>query len=494
MWISRQRILRNIFFQTHRNDNFHDEYESWNYFDTFVSDHIQEILKKWEQIDDEIWGKIICMERNRRIAKAYARVPVLTVSGSDDGFDGFKIGLNGFDRAPSRDPLVKRVRDHIGEGVRIKMDEFGNIIIKRLSHCDVFIRGYDREANSISKGILDLDGELTLEKSVKLFDMKKFQSGLNKELRSAYPDRRRLENQCINVIAFVKDATDVLDLPVWIMVVNIVALDMLKSKLPQVCYRNENVPKFVNVFTKPEQDEDPYSVPSLPTSKRPQITSGKQSNHRVNANNNTALITSAVNNNNNVNVNNVNNNNNSKTSDAKPPELPPRDFAKIKKTKEKKIPSMFKSLVRGESRKQTAATPAPKKEVDYEDPYYCGMQARVSHFAVPRERKPAAGLTSLQDMRKSHSSGYLNSLFNPSSNFNPYRGGSSYYSYYDSTFESDPYMSSGDGYDTYAPLYGRTPNLFSAHHHHQQPQQRRHQPQRAYLCEVQGERYATEWD
>lgn len=62
------------------------------------------------------------------------------------------------------------------------------------------------------------------------------------------------------------------------------------------------------------------------------------------------------------------------------------------------------------------------------------MQARVSHFAVPRERKPAAGLTSLQDMRKSHSSGYLNSLFNPSSNFNPYRGGSSYYSYYDSTF------------------------------------------------------------
>lgn len=119
------------------------------------------------------------------------------------------------------------------QGVRIKMDEFGNIIIKRLSHCDVFIRGYDREANSISKGILDLDGELTLEKSVKLFDMKKFQSGLNKELRSAYPDRRRLENQCINVIAFVKDATDVLDLPVWIMVINIVALDMLKSKLPQ---------------------------------------------------------------------------------------------------------------------------------------------------------------------------------------------------------------------------------------------------------------------
>ena len=121
----------------------------------------------------------------------------------------------------------------IQQGVRIKMDEFGNIIIKRMSHCDVFIRGYDRESNSISKEILDFSGELEFEKSVKLFDMKKFQSGLNKELRSDYPDRRRLENQCVNVIAFVKDATDVLDLPVWIMVINIVALDMLKSKFPQ---------------------------------------------------------------------------------------------------------------------------------------------------------------------------------------------------------------------------------------------------------------------
>ena len=32
------------------------------------------------------------MERNRRIAKAYARVPLLTINGADNGFDGFKIG------------------------------------------------------------------------------------------------------------------------------------------------------------------------------------------------------------------------------------------------------------------------------------------------------------------------------------------------------------------------------------------------------------------
>lgn len=115
------------------------------------------------------------------------------------------------------------------------MDDMGNIIIKRMSHCDVFIRGYDREANSISKDILDLSGQLEFEKSVKLFDMKKFQNSISKELRSSYPDRRRLENQCINVIAFVKDANDVMNLPVWCMVINIVALDMLKSKMPSKC-------------------------------------------------------------------------------------------------------------------------------------------------------------------------------------------------------------------------------------------------------------------
>lgn len=53
-------------------------------------DHIQEVLDKWTQIDDEIWAKVIVLERNRRVAKAYARAPVLTINGSDDGFDGFR--------------------------------------------------------------------------------------------------------------------------------------------------------------------------------------------------------------------------------------------------------------------------------------------------------------------------------------------------------------------------------------------------------------------
>ena len=38
--------------------------------------------------------------------------------------------------------------------------------------------------------------------------------------------------QCISTIAMVKSEPEVLDCPVWIMLINVVALEMLKAKLP----------------------------------------------------------------------------------------------------------------------------------------------------------------------------------------------------------------------------------------------------------------------
>jgi len=66
-----------------------------------------------------------------------------------------------------------------------------------------------------------------------LFDMKKFQNNVTRELARAYPDRRRLECQCLSAIAFVKSEQELLDCPIWVLIVNVVAMDMLKSKLPQ---------------------------------------------------------------------------------------------------------------------------------------------------------------------------------------------------------------------------------------------------------------------
>jgi hypothetical protein len=71
--------------------------------------------------------------------------------------------------------------------------------------------------------------------------MKKFQSNVNRELSRAYPDRRRLEMQCLSALSFVKPESDILDCPIWILIVNVVAMDMLKSKLPPGKRRNPSL-------------------------------------------------------------------------------------------------------------------------------------------------------------------------------------------------------------------------------------------------------------
>ena len=55
---------------------------------------------------------------------------------------------------------------------------------------------------------------------------------VNREMKRTYPDRRKLESQCISAIAFVRNEQELLDSPIWIMLINIVALEMLRVKLP----------------------------------------------------------------------------------------------------------------------------------------------------------------------------------------------------------------------------------------------------------------------
>ena len=76
------------------------------------------------------------------------------------------------------------------------------------------------------------NGLLEPEKPFKLFDMKKFQQNVNREMKRAYPDRKKLECQCISTIAFSKNEPELLDSPIWVMLINVVALEMLKAKMP----------------------------------------------------------------------------------------------------------------------------------------------------------------------------------------------------------------------------------------------------------------------
>ncbi|XP_014289061.1 uncharacterized protein exp isoform X1 [Halyomorpha halys] len=340
-----------------------EEEDVWYNKDKLYRDHIQEVLEKWTQIDDEIWAKVIVLERNRRVAKAYARVPVLTINGSGDGFDGFRIGLCGFDN-PMRDPKTEELKKLIGQGVKVKMDDQGDILVKRVSKCNVYVKSTGAgEETSIGSEVLKLPNcALEPDKPVKLFDMKKFQANVSRELRRAYPDRRRLECQCLSAIAFVKSDQDLLECPIWVLIINVVALDMLKSKLPPVKRSTVDIRNRPRI---PIPDEDPYSVAS---------TGGGSSGSSGGSVQQGPL----------------------RRSD-RPPKLPPRDnnyphhipkpdYDDIEEDENTIAPKPTFPTSRGKDKS--------KDSKKHDDPYYCGMRARVPNFVKSKSKDtkvPPAG-------------------------------------------------------------------------------------------------------
>ena len=73
------------------------------------------------------------------------------------------------------------------------------------------------QESALSNDIIKLSGGLLeLDKPFKLFDMKKFQQNVNRELKRQYPDRRKLESQCISLVSFGTSSSDILDCPIWV--------------------------------------------------------------------------------------------------------------------------------------------------------------------------------------------------------------------------------------------------------------------------------------
>ncbi|VDK58695.1 unnamed protein product [Gongylonema pulchrum] len=98
-----------------------------------------ETLEKLQQggLDDQIWGKIILMEKCRRLAKAYLRRTAIIIDGSSDEYDGITLGFNHFQNTDQDN----EIRRKIGDGVIIKVDENGNIKAMARGLAPVIVQG-----------------------------------------------------------------------------------------------------------------------------------------------------------------------------------------------------------------------------------------------------------------------------------------------------------------------------------------------------------------
>lgn len=159
-----------------------------------------------------------------------------------------------------RDAETKVIKKSIGDGFKIKMDDTGNIFIKRYGKSSIYVNNTSlaNEETVIGADIIQMPQmSLTAGTSAKLFDMKKFQTNINREFARNYPERSRLERQCLSAVSLVKSNNNLINTPLWIMVVNVVAMDMLKNRL-------QSLPKSLDALGMrvplTQTSEDPYST------------------------------------------------------------------------------------------------------------------------------------------------------------------------------------------------------------------------------------------
>jgi hypothetical protein len=172
----------------------------------------------------------------------------MSINGSKCGFDGFKVGLNGFEN-PMRDGEVEDFKAAIGTGCKLKLTENGDILVKRVGRSNVFVQNMLTES-AVSNDVLKLPfGLLEQDRAMKLFDIQKFKQNVNREMKRVHPDWKKIESQVngpilgntsrillfqvISSFSFVKNPDNVLECPVWVMLVNIVALEMIQTKKEQ---------------------------------------------------------------------------------------------------------------------------------------------------------------------------------------------------------------------------------------------------------------------
>jgi len=193
-------------------------------------------------------------------------------------------------------------------------------------------------------------------------------------LKRAYPDRRKLEAQCISAVAFVRNESDVLEQPCWVMLINVVAMDMLKSKIPPV----KNARMEMDIRTRPRipvPDEDPYSIAvrngrmEMDIRTRPRIPVPDEDPYFLKGSRSSGSSSKGD------------------RSRDRPPKLPPRDAIAYGHPMPKPDYEGPPVMEEAKFRQQFEQRNNKKADKKHDDPYYCGLRARIPNFAKSKQQK-----------------------------------------------------------------------------------------------------------
>ena len=192
----------------------------WYDYKECVVDHIEEVEDKWDHIDDEVWSKVIIMEKNKRVAKILLRKPNVGINNGEVGYStSGVIGLRGFEnsiRSKETESVLKRV----GKGCRISMDNGGNIIVNKFMNKNLYTRKSYEELEPLDQTL-----------PMVVFDMRKFQIRMKKEIRKGSPNWKQLREEAVTTLVFVEARPEPLEQPLWVLVINVVALDLLRNRM-----------------------------------------------------------------------------------------------------------------------------------------------------------------------------------------------------------------------------------------------------------------------
>uniref|UniRef100_A0A0N5C0P5 MH2 domain-containing protein n=1 Tax=Strongyloides papillosus TaxID=174720 RepID=A0A0N5C0P5_STREA len=196
----------------------------WNDLNKFLADNSGEVNQKLKGLEQEIWAKLILMEKDCRIMKAYLRFPTININGGFDDFDGLQVGLARFTSSDndsstyisSLDGLLYQLKG----GLDIKIDAIGNIFMRKNTSLRI-----------VATSVFDTNQTVELGKDyLKVFDLRKFKKKLWKLIQDGEKDCKILSKYTFIMITLGTEEmynSNIFSCDLWIALIHIIAVEMI---------------------------------------------------------------------------------------------------------------------------------------------------------------------------------------------------------------------------------------------------------------------------